>query len=403
MSEEVEINSEKSFELKLTTEKNDTYLVKFTLENNIEITVNQINGIINKSYCAKYSFEEIRENKYFSKYNNIVEIFDEIKEKIYDNKIVIKENENKIYINLLLIENEKMIFELIPIVKNNNESFNELTNLIIKLNTEINNSNEKIKNLKNEVNQLNNENITIKNEIKDIKEREIQLKNENTKIINHFNLLKNEFNQFKTENIRLKKNEVQLINEVNELKEKLNKVFKERKYISNLDSKIINWNVIYNERLKNWINPSKNLKAEFLFRLSENEDSTLTFHKLCDNKGPTLTLFHVNDGNIVGIYTPLSWDISGTWKNDMDTFIFNLNKNQKYKKLKAEHSIHCNIYEGPYTSNFGCDFSNSLRKLNCRKNNINKYYMNGEEILPNNEQTKYYDLIEIEIFKITFD
>ena len=29
--------------------------------------------------------------------------------------------------------------------------------------------------------------------------------------------------------------------------------------------------------------------------------------------------------------------------------------------------------------------------------------MNGEEILPNNEQTKYYELIEIEIFKITFE
>ena len=127
----------------------------------------------------------------------------------------------------------------------------------------------------------------------------------------------------------MKKNEVQLINEVNELKEKLNKVFKERKYISNLDSKIINWNVIYNERLKNWINPSKNLKADLLFRLSENEDSTLTFHKLCDNKGPTLLLLKLYDGNILGNYSPISWESEAGWKDDPNIFVFSISKNIK--------------------------------------------------------------------------
>ena len=33
------------------------------------------------------------------------------------------------------------------------------------------------------------------------------------------------------------------------------------------------------------------------------------------------------------IYTPLSWDSSSGRKDDMETFIFNLNKNKKYKKL----------------------------------------------------------------------
>jgi len=100
--------------------------------------------------------------------------------------------------------------------------------------------------------------------------------------------------------------------------------------INNLDSKILNGNEKYNETLKNWINPSKKIRAELLYRLSENGNKFSTFHELCDNKGPTLTLFHVNDGNIVGIYTPLSWDSTSEWKEDMDTFIFNLNKNQKY-------------------------------------------------------------------------
>ena len=78
-------------------------------------------------------------------------------------------------------------------------------------------------------------------------------------------------------------------------------------------------------------NSIKKIKSELLYRLSEDEDKYSTFHQLCDNKGVNLTLFHVIDGNIVGIYTPLPWDSTSYWKNDMDTFIFNLNKNQKYK------------------------------------------------------------------------
>ena len=70
----------------------------------------------------------------------------------------------------------------------------------------------------------------------------------------------------------------------------------------------------YNEKLKEWINPSRKIKAELLYRLSENGDNKTSFHELCDNKGYTLTLFHVNDGNKVGIYTPLFWDSNSGWK-----------------------------------------------------------------------------------------
>ena len=134
--------------------------------------------------------------------------------------------------------------------------------------------------------------------------------------------------------------------------------------INNLDSKIINGNMNYNLSLKNWINPSRKIKAELLYRLSENGDKFSTFHELCDNKGPTLTLFHVKDGNKVGIYTPLSWDIISGWKNDMETFIFNLNKNQKYKKLQPDSSALCNNSNGPCTFGFGYNFTNSMTTIN---------------------------------------
>ena len=139
--------------------------------------------------------------------------------------------------------------------------------------------------------------------------------------------LKNNESQLKNEINELKNNETQSKNEVSQLKntivgleEKLNFLWKGKNI-----SKIIDGNKKYYESLKNWINPSKNIKAELLYRLSENGDKYSTLHELCDNKGPTLTLFHIKNGNKIGIYAPLSWDTSKEWKGDIETFIFNLN------------------------------------------------------------------------------
>ena len=385
--EEVQLTSEKSFQIELSSDKNNSYSIEFNLNNYIEITANQINNIIHKSYSNKYSFEEIRKAKYFLQFDNLDEILDEIKDRIDNNKIILKENDNILILNIPLPDDQEIIFELNPIIKNNNDRLDELTDLIIKLNTEINNiKDEEIANLKREIN--------------DMKEKEVLLTNDNTQLKNDINLLKKENNQLNKDNAQLKNNETQLKEEITELKEKLNILWETRRYITNLDSKIINENKEYNESLKNWIDPSKKIKAELLYRLSENGGNKLKFHELCDNKGPTLTLFHVNDGNIIGIYTPLDLDSNSLWKNDMDTFIFNLNKNQKYKKLKEDCSIYCMFSYGPYTAGFGCDHNNSMKSIIHLGNDINKHYDKGSEILPCNNQEKVYDLIETEVYKI---
>ena len=205
--------------------------------------------------------------------------------------------------------------------------------------------------------------------------------------------------------IKQNKEIADLKNELKDIKEKLNILWKEReeeKQISNLNSKIINENEKYKKLLKTWINPLKKIKAELLYRLSENGESYSTFHELCDNKGPTLTLFHVNDGNIVGIYTPLSWDSKSGWKNDNDTFIFNLNKEQKYKKINSNYSAYCNSTYGPFTGYFGCN-DQKKKSIVHYANYINSYYDNGSDILPSNNQQKYYDLLETEVYKIIIE
>ena len=88
----------------------------------------------------------------------------------------------------------------------------------------------------------------------------------------------------------------------------------------------------------------------------------------------------------------------------METFIFNLNKYQKYKKLKAGYSILCNSIWGLWTFEFGCRFLNGLlSSITHSANKINEYYDKGSEILPSNNLKKEYNLIEIEIYKIIIE
>ena len=132
----------------------------FNLNNNsIEIIANQTNNIIHKSFSSNYTFEDIRNNKYFLQFDTLEEILDELKERINSNKIIIKENEDNLIINIPLpsSKNKEIIFELKSIIKNNNDRFNELTDLIKKLNTEINNIKNETKQLRDKYNNLEND------------------------------------------------------------------------------------------------------------------------------------------------------------------------------------------------------------------------------------------------------
>lgn len=64
-------------------------------------------------------------------------------------------------------------------------------------------------------------------------------------------------------------------------------------------------------------------RANLLYRASENKFRTITFHGLCDDKGPTITIVKSNFGNIFGGYTNIPWSMDGCYhsKNGA-TFVF---------------------------------------------------------------------------------
>ena len=181
--------------------------------------------------------------------------------------------------------------------------------------------------------------------------------------------------------------------------------FKTEKYVGIIfdkESLVLGKNNEYRTILKDWINPNKNIKAELLYRLSRDGDSYQTFHKYCDDKGPTVTLiWDVNDIKTGG-YTPLSWDSKTYWKCDNDTFLFSLTKKKKFSKPNNNntYSIYCLNTYGPWFENYGFQENYTMKECKFQTGNG---FLNANEIIPNENKNKYFKIKEVEVYKIIFE
>ena len=337
-------------EIEISSNKNNNFSVSFYANSYsfLEIKSIQKNDLLENSFYNKFSTDTIKENKYFYQFDDMKEICNELSERIKMKEIKLIENNDNIIIVISLPSSKikEITFQLNKNIKTEKEQINNLTKIVFELKNEINELKTIVNNQRTEIDEL-------KNQIKTWVDYKIEKENK-------------------------------------------------KRYLS-INSLIINNNKEYNRRLKEWINPNKKIKSELLYRLSRDGEEFSKFHELCDNKGPTLTLFEVEDGNKGGIYTPLSWDSNSEWKNDMETFLFNLNKNAKYKKIKNDNSIYCYNNHGPYVDYFGF-YSDKMKKIHHYGSNINNYFEKGSEILPNNTSNlQKFNVKEVEIYKIIIE
>ena len=93
----------------------------------------------------------------------------------------------------------------------------------------------------------------------------------------------------------------------------------------------------------------KNLNL--LYRGSENNFSSKTFHNLCDDKGPTLVLVRSSYDKLFGGYASESWHLKG-WKSAPKSFVFSLDRQKKHSNNDG-NSIYGRL-------NFGPEFGNDL-------------------------------------------
>ena len=96
-------------------------------------------------------------------------------------------------------------------------------------------------------------------------------------------------------------------------------------------STIVGNDANYLQYLSTWLKPvaqSKSSRWKRCWRASVDGGAVSTFHSLCDNKGPTVTIIRVGGKYIFGGYTSLSW---GKW-----LFFF---QNWAYQHVKLSKEV----------------------------------------------------------------
>ena len=362
-TETLEIESDKNNKIEIKISKKQTH---FTIEAKNKYIIEPI------IYYSKKTIEEIKINKYFLMFDNLDEIYSEILSLMKNNKISINEEINQLIIKIPLsntkIKEIKIILNkkeksdkeridgLYSIIDNMKSYYDKKIDELININHQQNN---KIIELNNINQQQNNKINELNNKIENLKEIIEGYKND-------INILKNEKSIFS-------------------------------------DSLIINKNKNYISNLNNWINQREGkFNTKLLFRKSINGNSFNEFHRLCDNQGKTLVLIQTDNNLIIGGYTTKDWNTSEKWYKDDKSFLFSLTNGKIFPIKRGYNAIRGSKELGPWFAYIG--FRNLGRKdltqgiFHYRQGD--ESYENYNEIIPNNNKDTYFDVKEVEIYKI---
>ena len=96
---------------------------------------------------------------------------------------------------------------------------------------------------------------------------------------------------------------------LSELEKKVNKLLNEKEskdVLKGFENTIIKNKDQANKILK-WVCPNNERKVKLLYKATSEENTRDDFHRKCDNKEATVTLFETTKGRRFGGYTSLSW------------------------------------------------------------------------------------------------
>lgn len=171
------------------------------------------------------------------------------------------------------------------------------------------------------------------------------------------------------------------------------------------DSKIIK-NELEVKYIKLWINPFKSLEAILLYRMTKDGKEFKYFHEKCDgekNKN-NLVLVKTKNGYNIGGFTYDFWESNLIKKKGQESFIFSLNKKEKYPLLYGDYSIYCDKQKGPIFNL--CDFAfTDTDMTKFRSKGVCFYLYNKGSLITKDKEifNDYTDVEEVEIYKINFN
>ena len=145
-------------------------------------------------------------------------------------------------------------------------------------------------------------------------------------------------------------------------------------------------------------------KTTLLYKGTKDGFKCSSFHSLCDNKGPTLTIIKSHSDKIFGGFINDSWHSKGIYTYSKKSFLFSLDKKEKYEH---KESIKSQSFYG--NSGYGMTFGGGHDIYISNDCNINKNcYTNlghtyKTTISPNYLAGEYnFSVEEIEVYSIEF-
>lgn len=137
------------------------------------------------------------------------------------------------------------------------------------------------------------------------------------------------------------------------------------------------------------------------------------FHSRCDNKGPTICLFKVKDGDCIGGFTRASWSsppYPGKHIGQCDSMLFNLSSRNCFPSIKGNQiEIKCRSDHGPYfSSGSGGELTASDEPFNeyekcCSLANKPGYHIPIDDLGNNmltNKKNGYFTITELEVWEV---
>jgi len=209
--------------------------------------------------------------------------------------------------------------------------------------------------------------------------RELENKIQNAKIIEETNILYleipigltvvneiileiKEIVQSPEEKIKELQDKIEKLN--NKIKQKNKKIEELTKKNNELKNELYKSNILNPDEINlviNWIknnNNFNNVSFKLLYSAKKNGDSASTFHKLCDEKGPTIIFVKNEDDLRYGGFTSISWKNDDENNSDSSSFLFSLTNKEKYllKNKNDGNAVSSNKNRGPGFGNGSSDF-----------------------------------------------
>jgi hypothetical protein len=389
-----------------------SYLLSFKFKTQtININVKRI--MSTSIYEGLFSIDDLKAyGRVFNLYDNLGEIYQELLQKLNEEKVEFNEEEDKFILKFdFQFESKKME----AVLKLNKSNQGDLVKVIDEMGEVIRNNTDLIKELQAKIAKLEERSVEAGNnsDIKelqakfgsvevssksDVKELQAKIAIQEQRIIDMDKVLLKNTDIIKELQAKIGSVEVSSKSDVKELKEKQDQRFfemdkvilknteiikelqdkiskYEEKNASKYEEKSITQEIISNDGLeyskilkneniqliKKWIDEKNFTSIQFklLYRGTEHGKEGKDFHSRCDNKGSTITFIKTNKSRVFGGFTNLEWESpsSGTPKaNDPQAFIFSIDTKTKLTCHDQRYVIYCNSSYGPTFGN-GCDMA----------------------------------------------